>query len=134
MKKQTGIWIDGSQAIIITLLNGNEQVNIIESQLENRIYHDKEGDKGSFMGAHHISHEKKFEERRKHQLKSYLEEITSFVADSNELYVFGPAETKIELEKSISDNKTLAKTLKKVESADHMTQNQIVAKVKDFYL
>ena len=134
MEKQTGIWIDGSKATIITLSNGSEQVHTIESQLENRIYHDKEGDKGSFMGAHHISHEKKFEERRKHQLNNFLKEITSFVADTSELYVFGPAETKIELKKMIGDNKTLAKTLKKIESADHMTQNQIIAKVKDFYL
>jgi predicted methyltransferase len=48
MKKQTGIWIDSTKAIIVTLQDGKEAVSEIQSDLENRVYHDQEGDKGSF--------------------------------------------------------------------------------------
>ena len=49
MKKQAGIWIDSTKAIIITLDGGKEHITEIQSELENRVYHDKEGDKGSFF-------------------------------------------------------------------------------------
>ena len=53
----------------------------------------------------------------------------------DELYIFGPAETKTKLEKKIQEEKsTMAGKLKSVETADNnMTSNQIVAKVKKFY-
>ena len=54
MKKQAGIWIDSTKAIIVTLDGKNESIKEIQSDLENRVYHDKEGDKGSFFGGQHI--------------------------------------------------------------------------------
>lgn len=134
MKKQVGIWMDGTKAIIITLNNGAEEMKFIESHIENRVHHDNEGDKGSFFGSRHIDHEKKFDERRKHQLQKYLDEILEYVADANSIYIFGPAQTKTELEKALFNKKTFAGSMIKVESADHMTLNQIIAKVKDYYL
>lgn len=62
MKKQTGIWIDSSKALIVKISGGKENIIEIKSDIENRIYQEKEGDKGSFMGSRHINNEKKFEE------------------------------------------------------------------------
>jgi hypothetical protein len=53
---------------------------------------------------------------------------------SDELYIFGPADTKTKLEKKINAEKsTIASKPKSIETADSMTSNQIVAKVKQFY-
>ncbi len=49
-KKQTGVWIDSSQAIIITLFDGKENITEIKSGIENKVYHDDEGHKGTFSG------------------------------------------------------------------------------------
>ena len=134
MKKQTGIWIDSTKAIIVTFEDGKESVSEIQSDIENRVHHDKEGDKGSFFGAQHMDSQKTFEERKKHQINSYLKEVINAVHNSEELYIFGPAETKIKLEKKINEEKsTIASKLKSVETADSMTSNQIVAQVKKFY-
>lgn len=134
MKKQTGIWIDSRKAIIVTLNNGKETVTEIESDLENRIYHDKEGDKGSFIGHQHIDSQNTFDERRKHEINNYFKEIIAKINDTDELYIFGPAETKTKLEHKINIEKsTLPSKLKLVETSDSMTTNQIVAKVKKFY-
>jgi hypothetical protein len=134
MKKQTGIWIDSSKAIIVTLEAGKESISEIKSDLENRVYHDKEGDKGSFFGKQHIDAQKTLDERKKHQLNAYLKDVISSVNGSDELYFFGPAETKIKLEQKINAEKsTVSSKLKSVETADSMTSNQIVAKVKKFY-
>jgi hypothetical protein len=134
MKKQTGIWIDSTKAIIVTLEDGKEAVSEIQSDLENRVYHDKEGDKGSFFGSQHIDSQKSFDERKKHQINSYFKDIISIVNDSDELYIFGPAETKTKLEQKINAEKSaIASKLKSVETADSMTSNQIIAKVKKYY-
>lgn len=134
MKKQTGIWIDSTKAIIVTLNDGMEFICEIQSDLENKVYHDKEGDKGSFKGSQHLNSDKTFEERKKNQMNNYLNDVISSVNDSDELYVFGPAETKTKLQQKIFEEKsTIAEKLKSVETSDNMTQNQIVAKVKQFY-
>jgi hypothetical protein len=134
MKKQTGIWIDSTKAIIVTLENGKETISEIQSDLENSVYHDKEGDKGSFSGSQHIDSQKSFDERKKHQINGYLKDVISTVNGSDELYIFGPAETKTKLEQKINAEKsTIASKLKSVETSDSMTSNQIIAKVKKFY-
>ena len=135
MKKQAGIWIDSTKAIIVTLDGKNESIKEIQSELENRVYHDKEGDKGSFFGNQHIDSQKTFDERKKHQINAYIKNVISNVNEVDELYIFGPAETKTKLEKKIQEEKsTMAGKLKSVETADNnMTSNQIVAKVKKFY-
>ncbi|WP_016990151.1 hypothetical protein [Flavobacterium sp. ACAM 123] len=133
MKKQTGIWIDSTKAIIVTLQDGKEAVSEILSDLENSVYHDKEGDKGSFSGGQ-LDSQKTFDERKKHQINSYLKDIISSVSASDELYIFGPAETKTKLQQKINAEKsTIASKLKSVETTDSMTSNQIIAKVKKFY-
>lgn len=133
MKKETGIWIDGTKAIIVTLNNNTQKVKTIKSEIENKVHHDNEGDKGSFQGGQHVNNEKKFEERKKHQLSTFLGKITEYVKGSEALYVFGPAEVKKHLKKEIENNRSLAPTLKAVESSEEMTRNQLIAKVKNFY-
>ncbi|MFV8268915.1 hypothetical protein ACNQGP_03135 [Flavobacterium sp. GT2N3] len=135
MKRQTGIWIDTSKAIIITLEAGNnEKIFEIESDVENRVYHDKEGDKGNFSGVHHGNNETKFENRKKEQMDFFIKEVLAYVKGADELFVFGPAEAKIRLEQKIQDEKLFTHKLKAVETADKMTLNEIVAKVKKFYI
>jgi hypothetical protein len=133
MKIETGIWIDGSKAIIVTLNNNTQKVKTIKSDIENKNHHDKEGDKGSFQGAQHLSNEKKFEERKKHQLHAFLGKITDYVKGTDALYVFGPAEVKKHLKKQIENDRFLAPALKAVEAAEDMSRNQLIAKVKKFY-
>jgi hypothetical protein len=63
MKKQTGIWIDSTKAIIVSLEDGKEAVTEIQSELENRVYHDKEGIKevsllDSILTQNHLTNEK----------------------------------------------------------------------------
>ena len=67
-------------------------------------------------------------------INSYFKDIISTVNESDELYIFGPAETKTKLQQKINGEKsTIASKLKSVETADSMTSNQIIAKVKKFY-
>lgn len=135
MEKQVGIWIDSKKAIIVTLDGQKEEkITEIDSEVENGVYHNKEGNKGTFSGSHHGDNETKFDNRKKEQMDYYLDAVISYVKKADYLYIFGPAETKTKLEQKIRDEKSLGKTnLKAVETSDSMTLNEIVAKVKDFY-
>ena len=87
------------------------------------------------MGRQHVNDERKFEERRKHQLHDFLTDVIHQTRYADEIYVFGPAETKTALSKLIYEDKAnTAMKLKAVEPADKMSLNKIVAKVKKFYL
>lgn len=133
MKRQTGIWIDTSKAIIVTLEGGKEHISEIDSEVENRVYHIKEGNKGTFSGGHHGNSETKFENREKEQMNYFLKAVLKEVRSADELMIFGPAEAKIKLEQKIKDDGLFANKLKSVETEDKMTVNQIVAKVKKSY-
>ena len=134
MKKQTGIWIDSKKAIIVTLEGKNNSITEILSDIENSVHHDNEGNKGSFFGNQHMNSEKTFEERIKNQTNSYLKDVVNSLQESDELYIFGPAEVKNKLEQKIKEEKSdMASKLKLVETADSMTSNQIVAQVKKFF-
>lgn len=134
MKKQTGIWIDLSKAIIVTLEGENEKITEIESDVENRIYHVNEGNKGTFDGIHHSSSEKKFEEKRKTEINHFLKDVLMQVYKSDELYIIGPSDTKLKLEQKILQDRTInTNNIKLVETAGYMTSNQVISKVKHFF-
>jgi len=132
MKKQTGIWMDKSKAIVVTFNGGKHSIKTIQSQMDDR-YNTGDNESGSWMGGQHLSDENKINERLKHRLELFFNEISSLIDDVHELYLFGPADTKTKFKNRLNSKKKLSFELLKVETADSMTDNQIVAKVRSFY-
>lgn len=134
MKRQTGIWIDSSKAIIVSLNGKKESITEIDSTIENKSYPNREGNKGTFSGSHHSASETQLNNRKKEQTNYFMDSIIDYIKRSDELYVFGPASAKTELKKRIQTEKIIAPDkLKGVDTSDKLTINQIVAKVQDFY-
>jgi hypothetical protein len=135
MKRQTGIWIDSSKAIIVSLEGKKESITEIDSDVENKSHLKREGNKGTFSGERHGTSETQFDSRKKEQTDHFMNAVVENLKQSDELYVFGPAEAKTKLKKKfLEDHLAGADKLKGVETADKMTINQIVAKVKEFYM
>ncbi|MFM2011171.1 MAG: hypothetical protein RLZZ479_1562 [Bacteroidota bacterium] len=134
MKRQTGIWIDSSKAIIICLDGKKESITEIDSDIENKTHHHKEGNRGTFNGNHHSTNETQFENRIHEQTNHYMDAVIDYVKKSDELYVFGPAGAKTQLKKRILEEHLISpEKLIAVVTSDKMTVNQMVAKVKEFY-
>lgn len=134
MKRQTGIWIDSSKAIIVSLNGKEESITEIDSTIENKSYPNREGNKGTFSGSHHSASETQLNNRKKEQTNYFMDSIIDYIKRSDELYVFGPANAKTELKKRIQTEKIIAPDkLKGVDTSNKLTINQIVAKVRDFY-
>ena len=129
--KQTGIWLDKNKAIIIKLDNETETLKTITSDIDD--YHVTSYK--SHGGAQEISKDSKYLEREKHQFKSYFKDIISWVKDSDSIVIFGPAQTNEKFNKELmAHHKDLAKRVTGVKKADSMSDNQVMAWVKDFFL
>ncbi|WP_282126639.1 hypothetical protein [Marinifilum flexuosum] len=133
MKKNIGVWLDTEKAYIITLESGNCHIETIESEVETRVRFKGETKAYSRMGNQFINPAKRMTHRRRHQFKQYFENISSKLENAEEIYLFGPAETKVHLAKHINKNTNLNDKVRKIESEDNMTENQMIARVKEIF-
>jgi hypothetical protein len=133
MKKQTGVWLDKEKAIIINLSEGKHTIKHIDSDFEGRERIPGEGKSFGRFGSQFLSMENKKKNRTKKQLAEYLKRIISAIKNADEIVLFGPAEMKTELEKLMLGDHAFKSKLLGVKPADSMTENQLVAWVKDFF-
>ena len=132
MKKQIGIWLDLKKADIIEL--GLKAVNIKEVFSEIEDFHAVGGSRSKTpWGPMDKVSESKNLERRKHQLNTYFNKIRPLIENADELYLFGPAGTKNALAQNLQENKDFKPQILAVDSADSITENQKIAKVKAFF-
>jgi len=129
--KQIGIWLDFNEANIIELSNDEMSTATIPSNIEH--YHLKGGARSKTpWGPMDKTSESKFLARKKQQEKNYYEAICEDIKEVDELFIMGPAEAKIGLQKYI-ESTALQDKLMDVQTADSMTANQKIAKVKTFF-
>ena len=105
MKKQTGIWLDTKEATLIELTDQQTpQIHHIRSSVSTA--HAKGGSRSaSPWGPTSVISESKILEKRKHQKAGYFEKIMAAVKDSDEVFIFGPAQAKDKLLHAIKENR-----------------------------
>lgn len=131
MKKQCGIWLDFAEALIVHLEGKEVQTQIIPSEIDRG--HPKGGARSKTpWGPMDVMDEKKVLARTTQQAKAYYRDIIQAIDDVEDIYVFGPAEAKIGLEKALVEAQ-LKDKVRAIEVADSMTKNQKVAQVKAFF-
>lgn len=128
--KQVGIWLDKQEANIVVLNNGKEKHVNVPSELD--FFNPKGGARSKTKwGPQDVVQDSKYLEREKHQLKDYFENIAERISDADQITIFGPAETPEKFMDVLrTRHSNLADKVKKVETADSMTDNQIKALVK----
>ena len=133
MEKNVGIWLDSEKAYIISLIDGREKLEKIESNVESRVRY--EGEKKSFsrIGGQLVNPQKKKTKRKKQQLQNYFKSILKKTNDAEKIYIFGPAEAKTGLTKEYKKHKSLQNKVLKVENSDNLTKNQMIAQVREVF-
>lgn len=130
--KQTGIWLDYNEANIFELIDGEVSSKSIPSNIEH--FNLKGGARSkSPWGPMDKTSDTKLLARKNQQEKQYFESIVSEISDSDEVFVMGPAMAKIGLQKFIEKASRLKINLLKVESADSITTNQKIERVREFF-
>lgn len=132
-KQQLGIWLDSQEAFLVHL-NGDEPfVQKIESDIDTSEIKGGSGTGGTPWGPQINVSENKGLERLKHAQKNYFEILQKALETADEIYLFGPGEMKKHLSKFLESDKSFKPQILEVATADSMTENQLVAKVKDFF-
>jgi hypothetical protein len=124
MSHQVGIWIDHKKAVIVSASAGEVTAKTVESEA---------GPHPHYSGSQEGGGEKKYEGRRDLQLDQYYDAVIGQLGQPDALLLFGPGEAKLQLKERLGRSKTLSARIVAVESADKMTDPQIVAKVKEYY-
>jgi hypothetical protein len=132
MEKYAGVWVDHKKAFIVTISGGNVSVKKLDSDVEPHFRLSGGYRTANPSGASTVS-ERKPEERHKHQLKYYYQKIIQNIKEAKEIMIFGPGEAKGELGKAVKEEKELAGRIRDIEPADKMTENQIIARVREFF-
>ncbi|MDO9274904.1 MAG: hypothetical protein Q7T92_05045 [Lutibacter sp.] len=133
MKNNIGIWIDTQQAVVIKLSNGEQAIKTIESNIDTRERIPGESKKYGRFGGQYLTYEKNWENKKIAQTNQFLNILLSEIEDFDAVVLFGPSIMKTIFEKEIKNNLNLIGKLEGVFDADSMTENQMVAWVKDFY-
>lgn len=129
--KKIGIWIDKEKAHIVTLSNDKEHFRTLESELEDFRIHGGSRSKTRW-GPQDVVQDSKYLEREKHQLRVYFKNLAENIKDADAISIFGPGEAKDKFRKEMNEKyPQLAAKIKTVQTADSMTDNQIIALVKD---
>lgn len=134
MKKNIGIWIDTKQAVIVKLSeNLDHSLKKIESNIETRERVDGETSKYGRFGNQYLTYEKNRKNRKNEQTNVYMKSLIKEVQDCEKVVLFGPSNMKKIFEKEIKKNIQIADKLVGVSNAESLTDNQMVAWVKDYY-
>jgi stalled ribosome rescue protein Dom34 len=130
MDRNVGLWIDHKQAYVISYKD--DKVEIIPSHIEPPAHYSggtQLGGKLNQKADSELGHNDRF----RLQLNKYYQQVISALRDANSIFIMGPGEAKIEFEKAIKRYKSMQKRILKVETADKMTKNQMIAYVRKFY-
>jgi len=130
MDRNVGLWIDHKQAYVISDQDGI--VEVIPSHIEPPAHYSGGTQLGGKLNQKADTEFRK-SDRFRLQLNKYYQQVISALKDANSILIIGPGEAKVEFEKAIRKYKSLKNRVLKVETADKMTKNQMVAYVRKFY-
>ena len=130
MTTSAGVWIDHRKAVIVVVSEGRESASEIRSHVERQ--------PGRVDGvrstAYHEDQLMKADDSRDREfmghLNKYYAEVIAAIRHAESILIFGPGEAKGELAERLDHEKFGGHVLA-VESADKMTDRQVVAKVRE---
>lgn len=131
--RKIGVWIDQKEANLITVTRKDVFSKTIYSDVETRVRIEGEKKQYGRFGDQFLVDEKGKENRIKEHTQKYLLKVSKELDMADEIFLFGPAQTKFKLEKLILGIPELAIKLKETQTSENMTHNQKLAYVKKFY-
>ncbi|MCX6120543.1 MAG: hypothetical protein NTX44_02860 [Ignavibacteriales bacterium] len=125
MKRKVGLWIDHKKAVIFSLSDDGAEIKRISSNMEKHVRYSG--------GMEEESAEDHRDNRFTGHLNNYYDEVISYIRTAESILIFGPGEAKGELKKKL-ENEKLHGNIVGIETADKMTDNQIVVKIRQHFI
>jgi stalled ribosome rescue protein Dom34 len=123
MNKTVGLWIDHKKAVIVFVAGKDAEIKLVTSNIEK---HHRQS--GVATPADDIR-----QRALTVDLNRFYDEVVSSMRDAEEILILGPSEAKGELKKRLT-KENLGGRIVGIDTADKMTEPQIVAKVREHFL
>jgi hypothetical protein len=132
MTHKSGIWIDHRKAVIVTVLDGGEQIDTISSNIEKHA--ERTGDsplKGRYE-AQQVPADDKRQRALTGHMNTFYDTVIGKIASADAMFIFGPGEAKGELKRRLEHQKPGSR-VSALETADKLTDRQISARVRQHF-
>lgn len=129
MDRNVGVWIDHDKALIVQLQGSKEVRMQLASEVERHTRQHGGGRPATPFGVS----ETRADRRRENQIKAWCREVMEAVADADRIYLLGPGEAKRDLLREMEKSRSMAGKIVGCDSADHMTENQVAAQVREYF-
>lgn len=132
MKREVGLWIDHTKAVIVTVMGDQEETRQVRSNIEKHVHFSGGSQTMPLYGTSSIPGESKQDRKFASYFRSYFDGVTSLIRHADSIWIFGPGKAKEELEKHLQLNQLNTRIIG-VETVDKMSDRQIEAKVREHY-
>jgi stalled ribosome rescue protein Dom34 len=134
MDKRFGIWIDHRKAVIVRIEGKEEEILEIKSNIEKRVRLSGGSRSSTPYGPQDTVSEGQKDRKYLNHLEQYYDKIALAIKGAEALIILGPGEAKMEFKKYLEKSKELGPQIEQVETADKMTDRQIAAKVRKYFI
>jgi hypothetical protein len=131
MKTNAGLWIDHREAVIVVLTASGEKIKRIRSTAETQLRRSGEPGQGSFE-PQEVPADDSRQRAYAGYLARYYDAIISHLGGSESVLIFGPGEAKGELKQRFEKHPDASRNIA-LQTADKMTEPEIVAMVRDYF-
>jgi hypothetical protein len=132
MMKNIGLWIDHKKAIIVVQSEQGENIQKIESGVGRHVSYRGASHPKSPYSAQYQQGDNQLDNKFNEQLNKFYDKIIAHLRAAGAVLIFGPGEAKVELEKRIVHEKVRVQ-IAGIETADKMTDPQVVTKVRKYF-
>lgn len=132
MKREVGLWIDHTKAIIVTLVGEKDETRQVRSNIGKYVHFSGGSYANPLYGTCDISGKGKQDRAFRSFLSAYYDGVISLIQHANAIWIFGPGEAKGELEKHLRHHQLNAH-IEGVENMGRMTDRQISARVRQHF-
>lgn len=132
MNTKMGLWIDHKKAVVVTVKDKGEEVELIQSKVERQLR--RSGD-SPLMGPYEAQQVPADNSRQRTftgHLNIYYDAVIARIQDAESILIFGPGEAKGELKERL-EGVNLGGHIVGIETVDKMTDRQIAAKVRQHF-
>ena len=133
MKKKVGLWIDHRKTVIVFLVGEEEEIKVIKSNVEKQIQRAATSRSGGPFESQAVPSDDRQQRTFTKHLNTYYNDVISCIRDAESILIFGPGEAKGELKKHLK-REGLGGHIVGIETIDEMTDPQIVAKARHYFL
>ena len=123
---QVGVWIDHREAFVVFSNEPTIKEHSISSGIEKHIRSSGQGAESAGVA------EDQRERQLAHNRDRFYDDVIEHIHGATAIFIFGPGEAKGEFTKRVK-HKGLGECITGVEAADNLTNNQIAARIQDFF-